>query len=69
MIIIIITLISFENSEKPEWRYKNQHQIFRLPSPAATPQPHTIMGNMLFNIRYKYSNFNQMFDMVSNSSL
>ena len=42
--IIIVTLISFENSEKPEWLYKNQHQIFRLPSPAATPQPHTIMG-------------------------
>ena len=36
--------MSFENSEKPEWLYKNQHQIFRLPSPAATPQPHTIMG-------------------------
>ena len=37
IIIIIITLMSFKNSEKPEWLYKNQHQIFRLPSP--TP-PH-----------------------------
>ena len=35
--LIIVTLMSFENSEKPEWLYKNQHQIFRLPSP--TP-PH-----------------------------
>ena len=67
--LIIVTLMSFENSEKPEWLYKNQHQIFRLPSPMPPHSTSYNIGNMLFNIRYKYSNFNQMFDQVINSSL
>ena len=28
--LIIVTLMSFENSEKPEWLYKNQHQILYI---------------------------------------